>query len=72
MTGTSPKEKTELKKVPLLESYPLEDSCLRMDCIATYYNLEKNMIINVKEQRIEYGLRLLTDLERSWKTLIIR
>ena len=70
MTGTSPKEETELKKVRLVESYPLEDSFLRMDCIVTYYNLEKNMIINIKEQWIEYGLRFLTDLERSWKTLI--
>ena len=65
MTGTSPKEATELKKVLLAETYPLEDICLRMDCVVTYYNLEKNMIINVKEQWVEYGLWLPTDVERS-------
>ena len=41
MTGMSPKEVIELKKVPLIESYPLE-SCLRMDCIIISCNPEKN------------------------------
>ena len=35
--------------------------CLKMDCIVTYYDPVKNMMTNVKEQRIEHGLRKLAD-----------
>ena len=44
---------------------------LRMDCIVISCNQEKNMTTNVKEQRIEYGPRSLTDWERQWKNLAI-
>ena len=35
--------------------------CLKMDCIDTYYNLEKNTMTSDAEQLIEYGQRLVID-----------
>ena len=61
MIGMSQKDAIKLQEVPLVDSIHQKIHCLRMDCIITYYNLVKNMMTNVKEQRIEYGLRKLTD-----------
>ena len=51
----SSKETIELKEVPLVESYPLED------------NLPEDAI----KQWIQYDLKPHTNLARSWKYLVI-
>ena len=63
MTGMKPKDAIVLDQVPLVdrESYPPEDTLLKMDCIDTYYNLVKNTITSDAEQLIEYGQRDLID-----------
>ena len=73
MTGMFLKDAMKLKKVPLLENYPLEDMLPEdeSDCIITCCNLEKNTMTNIKEQRIGYGPRRLTDLARMSKILVI-
>ena len=40
---------------------PEKRYCLRMDCINTYYNPEKNMMTSGAEQLIGYGQRLVID-----------
>ena len=64
MTGMKPKDVIKLNQVPLVnrENIILQKIyCLRMYCIAICYNSVKNTTINVKKQRILYGLRRLTD-----------
>ena len=63
MIGMKPKDAIVLDQVPLVkrESYPPEEILPRMDCIDTYYNPVKNMMIKDAEQRIGCGLRELTD-----------
>ena len=59
MIGMKPKDAIELKEVTLVILHKIH--CPKMDCIVTYYNPEKSMMTNVKVQRIEHGLRRLTD-----------
>ena len=64
MIGMKPKDVIKLKEVPLVarERVILQKRyCLKMDCIDTYYNPEKNMMTSNTEQLIEYGLRLVID-----------
>ena len=63
MTGMKPKDAIKLNQVSLVnrENYPPEDTLPADGCIAICYNLVKNMMINVKEQWIGYGLKRLTD-----------
>ena len=69
MTGMKPKDAILLDQVPLVkwENYPKKINYLRMGCIDTYYNLEKNMMTNGTEQLIGCGIREITDWDRSWK-----
>ena len=72
MTGMKPKEATELKKVALLENYPMEDT-LPEDGLYRYLLQPGEEHDNqCRRAKIEYGLRKLTDLVKSWKTLVIR
>ena len=65
MIGMKPKNAIKLYEVPLVsrESHPPEDElyCLRMGCIDTYYNPEKNTVTSAAEQLIGYGQRELID-----------
>ena len=61
MIGMSSKDAIKLKKVPLVKERIILQKicCLRMDCIITCYNPEKNTMTTVREQQIEHGLRPL-------------
>ena len=63
MIGMKPKDAIKLNQfIQSVERIVLQKlHCLRMDCIIICYNLVKNMMTNVKEQRIGYGLKRLTD-----------
>ena len=54
MIGMFPKDASKLKEVNFVENYPPGDT-LPEDGLYHY------MTTNIKEQRIEYGLRKLTD-----------
>ena len=58
MTGMKPKDVIKLNQVPLVnrENFPPEDTLSEDGCITICYNLVKNMMINVIEQWVEYGL----------------
>ena len=63
MIGMKPKDAIKLKEVPLVNQRLILQKryFLRMGCIDTYYNLEKNTMTSDTEQPIRYGLRLVID-----------
>ena len=61
MTGMPPKDAIKLKKVPLLEKYSTEDTLPEDGLFGSCYDPEKNTMTSIRERRIEYGLRRLTD-----------
>ena len=71
MIGMSPKDAIKLKKVSLVESYPLEGT-LHEDGLH-YYLLQprEEHDDHRKEQQIGYGLRRLTDCAILWQTLAV-
>ena len=60
MIEMNQKDAVKLEKVKLVKSddYPPEKIYLVMDCINTYYNLERSMEIRRRELLIEYGVRI--------------
>ena len=63
MIGMKPKDAIELDEVPLSNERPIlqKKYCLKMDCIDTYYNLVKNMMVANVEHWIGCGQRELID-----------
>ena len=64
MIGMKPEDAIKLDEVPPVKrERPIlqKRNCLKMDCIRTYYNPVKNMMIKDTEQLIGFGLRELTD-----------
>ena len=63
MIGMKPKDAIKLDEVSLVkrESILQKIHSLKMDCIGTYYDPVRNMMIKDAEQPIEYGLRELKD-----------
>ena len=63
MIGMKPEDAIKLKKFLQWPERVIHQKryCLKMDCINTYYNPEKNTMTSDAEQLIEYSLRLVID-----------
>ena len=65
MTGMKPKDAIKLKKVHLVDSYPPEDKLPEHGLYCYLLQPGKEHDDQHKRQRIEYGLRLLTNQAKS-------